>query len=173
MGLEHWNRIHVIGSVGSGKTTLAKRLSVELGLPHMELDNVVWKRTESGDVRRSIEERDSYLNDIISGEKWIIEGAQHIWVEKSFQAADVIIFLTPNYRIRQFRILKRYIVQKIGIESSNYKPTLKILKQLFRWNLQFDKETKLEILNFLQPYSEKVLYIKNIKEININRISRK
>ncbi|WP_371811566.1 AAA family ATPase [Sporosarcina sp. Te-1] len=35
------NRIHIIGSIGSGKTTLAKQLSKQLTIPCFELDNVV------------------------------------------------------------------------------------------------------------------------------------
>lgn len=46
-------KIHIIGSVGSGKTTLARTLSSHLNIPFYELDNVVWKRFQSGDVRRS------------------------------------------------------------------------------------------------------------------------
>jgi adenylate kinase family enzyme len=34
-------RIHIIGSVGSGKTTLARTLSSRLNIPFYELDNVV------------------------------------------------------------------------------------------------------------------------------------
>lgn len=32
----------------------------------MKKDNVVWKRTPSGDVKRTPQERDAYFNDIIS-----------------------------------------------------------------------------------------------------------
>ncbi|WP_440338356.1 shikimate kinase [Lysinibacillus sphaericus] len=35
------SKIHIIGSVGSGKTTLAKELSAKLNIPYYELDNVV------------------------------------------------------------------------------------------------------------------------------------
>lgn len=38
------NKIHIIGSVGSGKTTLARNLSTTINVPFYELDNVVWKR---------------------------------------------------------------------------------------------------------------------------------
>jgi shikimate kinase len=38
------NKIHIIGSVRSGKTTLARTLSSKLKIPFYELDNVVWKR---------------------------------------------------------------------------------------------------------------------------------
>jgi shikimate kinase len=36
-------KIHIIGSVGSGKTTLARTLSSHLNIPFYELDNVFGK----------------------------------------------------------------------------------------------------------------------------------
>ena len=59
------SKVHIIGSVGSGKTTLAKNLSTKLGIPYYELDNVVWKRYADGDVRRTDQERDVCLRSII------------------------------------------------------------------------------------------------------------
>lgn len=49
-------KIHITGSVGSGKTTLAKKLSVELGIPYYEIDTIIFERHLSGDVRRSDKE---------------------------------------------------------------------------------------------------------------------
>ena len=54
-------KIDIIGSVASGKTTLAKRISRQYGIPYYEKDNIVWKRTASGDVKRSPEERERVL----------------------------------------------------------------------------------------------------------------
>ncbi|WP_346725815.1 hypothetical protein [Alteribacter keqinensis] len=50
-----YGKIHIIGSVRSGKTTLAKKLAKKTGIPHFELDNVVWERHQSGD--RSVQKR--------------------------------------------------------------------------------------------------------------------
>lgn len=86
-------KIHIIGSVASGKTTLAKELSTKLNIPYYELDNVVWIRQNSGDSRRTDQQKMDYLHNIILTNAWIIEGV-HIedWVAQSFLNADVIIF---------------------------------------------------------------------------------
>jgi adenylate kinase family enzyme len=60
------NRIHIIGSVGSGKTTLAKTISKKYNIKYYELDNVVWERHKSGDIRRTDEDRDKSLDLIVS-----------------------------------------------------------------------------------------------------------
>ena len=36
-------KIDIIGSVASGKTTLAKRISKQYNIPYYEKDNIVWK----------------------------------------------------------------------------------------------------------------------------------
>ena len=68
MNKESPKKIRIIGSVGSGKTTLAKELSLKLNIPYYEIDNVVWIRRKSGDIRRTDEEREEYLNAIIHSE---------------------------------------------------------------------------------------------------------
>ncbi|WP_142383709.1 shikimate kinase [Peribacillus deserti] len=83
-------RIHIIGSVGSGKTTLAKELSSRLNIPFFGLDNVAWKRRETSDIRRTDEEREEYLNSIVHRVTWIIEGVHNEeWVADSFVRADI------------------------------------------------------------------------------------
>ncbi|WYP27533.1 hypothetical protein NSQ54_05330 [Alkalihalobacillus sp. FSL W8-0930] len=94
-------KVHIIGSVGSGKTTFAKKLSSQTSIQHYELDNVVWQRKEdSGDIKRSKEERDQCLSNIVQLDRWIIEGVHHTWVGPSLDQADLIIFLDTPYRTR-------------------------------------------------------------------------
>ncbi|MGE7768311.1 AAA family ATPase [Peribacillus sp. NPDC096540] len=137
-----------MGSVGSGKTTLARELSSKLNIPLYELDNVIWKRYESGDIRRTEEEREEYFNTIINSETWIVEGVHNEeWVSNSFRNAELIIFLDTNYSVRTYRIIKRFILQKIGLERSNYKPTLNIFFKMFKWNRYFEEVGKIFIIN--------------------------
>ncbi|MBY0122766.1 shikimate kinase [Bacillus sp. S/N-304-OC-R1] len=159
-------RIHIIGSVGSGKTTLAKWLSANLNIPFFELDNVVWKRNESGDMRRTEIERKEYLNEIIQTEAWIIEGVHNEkWVANSFHSADLIIFLDSPYTIRTLRIIKRFLLQKLKLEKSNYKPTINIFFKMFKWNRHFEEVGKPNFFNTYRVYSEKVLVVTNNRTI--------
>ncbi|NOU98526.1 AAA family ATPase [Paenibacillus planticolens] len=161
------NKIHIIGSVGSGKTTLARNLSRKYSVPYYELDNVVWIRHGSEDIRRSDEERDKYLDNIIRSDRWIVEGAHsHVWVFKSFQNANLIIFLDTPYVLRIFRITKRYFLQKLGIEKANYKPTFKIFMKMFEWNARFEKQSKPMILNLLNQDNIKSIILKDNRMID-------
>lgn len=159
-------KIHIIGSVGSGKTTLAKELSVKLDIPYYELDNVVWNRQNSGDIRRTKQQKVEYLNNIILTKAWIIEGVHsEDWVAQSFSNADLIIFLDTNYFIRIYRIIKRYTLQKLGLEKSNYKPTFAIFIKMFKWNRHFEEIGKPNFYHKYGMYSEKLLVVTSKREI--------
>ncbi len=158
-------KIRIIGSVGSGKTTLAKQLSKRMSVPFIELDNVVWKRDSSGDIRRTDLERDEYLQEQLSLPSWIIEGVHNEdWVAETFYQADLILFLDPSYSTRTYRIIKRFILQKLRLESSHYKPTVKIFFKMFKWNRYFEQHGK---PNFYKKYgdsNEKILVLTNNRE---------
>lgn len=159
-------KIHIIGSVGSGKTTLARKLSKKLNIPFYELDNVVWKRENSGDIRRTDEERAEYLNSIIHSETWIIEGVHNEeWVANSFHQADLIIYLDTKYSIRTYRIIKRFVLQKLGLEPSNYKPTITIFFKMFKWNRHFEEVGKPRFFNRFGICRDKILVVTNNRAI--------
>ncbi|MCH1626426.1 shikimate kinase [Ferdinandcohnia quinoae] len=160
------DKIHIVGSVGSGKTTLAKELSSKLNIPYYELDNVVWKRYETGDIRRTVLERLEYLHSIIHSESWIIEGVHtDDWVANSFLNADLIIFLDINYSVRTYRIIQRFLKQKLGIEKANYKPTKEIFLKMFKWNKQFENEGKRYFYENFGIYRDKMLVVRNKRDI--------
>ncbi|MDM5339574.1 hypothetical protein QUF84_20455 [Fictibacillus enclensis] len=50
------------------------------------------------------------------------------------------------------------MLQKLGIEKSNYRPTFKIFMNMFIWNAYFEKESKPKLLQQLQHvYGSKVI----------------
>jgi adenylate kinase family enzyme len=67
-------RLVVVGSSGSGKTTMAKALSRALGAPHIELDAINW---QPGWRDISIQDPDEFFRriaDAASGEAWVMDG---------------------------------------------------------------------------------------------------
>ncbi|WP_242220034.1 AAA family ATPase [Bacillus cereus group sp. BfR-BA-01380] len=166
------NKIHIIGSVGSGKTTLARTLSSELQIPYYELDNVVWRRSEKGDIRNTPEARDEKLNNIVSSNAWIVEGAHHTWVSQSFQHADTIIFLDVTLSKRIYRITKRYILQLLRLEKANYKPSFNMFLKMFKWTRDFERESKAGILHMLREHGYKLVILKDNREANIYKLKK-
>ncbi|MGM0750806.1 MAG: DNA topology modulation protein FlaR [Bacillota bacterium] len=151
-------RIHIIGSVASGKSTLARRLSKERGIPYYELDNVIWRRHPNGDIRNTEEQRRDILTSILKRESWIIEGVHYQkWMFKCLEEAELIIFLDTPKRKRNFRILKRYIEEKYGFKKGNYKQTLTMLRKMYGWNRHYETKEKPIVMRNLEPYQNKVI----------------
>lgn len=166
MNAELPNKIHIIGSVGSGKTTLARKLSVACGIPYYELDNVVWERRATGDVRRSDADRDDLLARIVASDRWIVEGAHfRPWVMRSLGSAELILFLDAPYRTRIVRIVSRFVRQKTGRESANYTPTLGTFFKMFKWNAGFEKESKPAIMDWLHSEGVNFRIIRHDREL--------
>jgi adenylate kinase family enzyme len=159
-------KIYIIGSVGSGKTTLARKIAEATGVTAYELDNVVWERHPDGDRRRATAERNAFLQDILKTDAWIIEGAQHAdWVFPAMQSAGRILFLDPPNRVRQYRILKRFIRQKLCLEKANYRPSLHILRRMFEWNAQFQNQDRKQILHNLNLFLDKTIFLRTKKDV--------
>ncbi|MFE6079453.1 AAA family ATPase [Paenibacillus sp. NPDC057886] len=160
------NKIHIIGSVGSGKSTLARQLSARLDLPHYELDNLVWHRVPQGqDIRNSPETRDTLLQKAVHSNQWIIEGVHYEWVARSFEQADLIVYLNTPVWKRNVRILKRFTVQKLGLEQGNYRQTLTMLWKMYKWSYQHDRKEKALIMAFLQPHQHKLCIVRSEAEL--------
>lgn len=86
-------KIYILGAVGSGKTTLAKKLSNDLNIRYYELDNVVWKHCYNGDIRRNDKEISEIFSEIIDNESWIIENVGKKCFDDGLEKADTIIYL--------------------------------------------------------------------------------
>lgn len=156
-------KIDIIGSVASGKTTLARKLSWLYKVPYYEKDNIVWKRTPNGDRKRTPEERDSYFNKIISGDDWVVEGSPRKCLKESFGCCDYIVVLDEKTSVRLFRVFKRWIKQRIGKEMYNTKPTLTFLMYNIKWIFEFNTMKK-DLLQELNSFGEKVKIFYNSDE---------
>ena len=80
-------RIIVIGCPGSGKTTFAEKLRDLTGLPLYYLD-AIWHRADRTHISR--EEFDARLGEILSEERWIIDGNYSRTAERRIAAADTV-----------------------------------------------------------------------------------
>ncbi len=99
MSLELPRKIHIIGSVGSGKTTLARSLSKMLQLSFHELDNVVWIRNQSGDIRRTEQDTPYKIRTARIIKRFV---KQKIGIEKAHYQPTFSIFF------KMFRWNKRF-----------------------------------------------------------------
>ncbi len=150
-------KIHIIGGPGSGKTYLANELSGNLGIPHFDLDELQWDN-RSGDygTKRDPDERDVLLEKILQRNDWIIEGVYYSWCGKCFEQADRIYLLSVPRHVYRYRIIRRFVRRKTGLEKGK-KETLKSLTALLKWADKFQQKNLNEIREILTSYPEKVI----------------
>ncbi len=158
-------KIHIIGCSGSGKTYLAKALSEKYNILHFDLDDIQWDNN-AGDygVKMPVEKRTELLNNILENEDWIIEGVYYAWVGKCFEDADKIYALDTPKRVYTYRIIKRAIKRKLGLEKGK-KETLKSVYNLLKWTDTFQNKNMLEIRKILSAYPEKTIWLKNSRDV--------
>lgn len=160
-------KIYIVGSIASGKSTLAKRISERTKIKFYGLDEVVHRSDNSspwGNVKRPIEERNAIFSSIIQKENWIIEDVGRPCFEEGFKQADTVIILEPSTAVRNLRIITRWIKQNLCIEKCLYTPSLSMLKCMLKWSKDYDLE-KDKLKERLTPYKNKVVSLKVNKEI--------
>ena len=139
------NRIIVIGPSGAGKSEISRKIQGVLNLPLYHLDNIFWKEDRTHITR---EEFDTKLNELLSKDRWIIDGDYSRTYEIRIQKADTIIFL--DYPLE---------VCLEGVESRIGKPRTDIpwKEDIFdpefkQWIIDWFKNTRPWILHLIDKY---------------------
>jgi adenylate kinase family enzyme len=87
-------RILIFGNSGSGKSTMARSLSNELGIAHLDLDQLAWS---SPGVRRPLADSALVIEDFLTREaEWIAEGCYGDLIDLLLPHATELRFLNPG-----------------------------------------------------------------------------
>lgn len=157
-------KIYILGSVASGKTTLAKKLSQKFDINYYELDSIIFDDTKIINKRRTPEEQQSIITKINTQQTWIIEGTYRKTCHIVLDLADTIIWLDPPLFLRKIRILTRFIKQKLHIEKCNYKSNYSMLKKMYQWTKDFESKRD-ELNNILKFNGKKLVILKNNNDV--------
>lgn len=89
-------KILIFGNSGSGKSTYARALSERHGLPHLDLDTIVWEPGQIA-VPRTPEAVGADLRAFINMHAaWVIEGCYGELIEAAAPACTQMVFLNPG-----------------------------------------------------------------------------
>ena len=103
-------RILVYGVTGSGKTTLARRISEITGIPWHSMDDVVgwlpgWVERPPGDQR-------ALVSTIVASDEWVLDTAYGHWRDLVLDRAELIVALDYS-RLRSLARLTRRTAKRV------------------------------------------------------------
>ena len=159
-----YNKISIIGGPGSGKTTLSNILSKEYNLPVTHIDGI--HHLKDWQIRDK-SERDKIILDIVSKDKWIIDGTYKDTLKQRLENSDFIIWLDYSTFTQLKGVIKRYLKnpgkEKPEIPGCKERLKLEFVKYVFYYN----KRKRHFIEDTIKTIDKnKVLIFKNQKHLN-------
>jgi adenylate kinase family enzyme len=158
-------RILIIGSGGSGKSHLSRKLGALLHLPVIHLDRIFW-RPGWGEIPR--EDWTKLVEKELARSQWIMEGDYRENLDLRLAACDTVVFLhlarvicvwRALIRTYQHKILPRPDVPEGCVEKLNFR----FLRRIWRYPEREAPEI-LEKLRDLGP-GRRVLVLKSRREV--------
>ncbi|WP_152391876.1 DNA topology modulation protein [Paenibacillus guangzhouensis] len=160
------NRILIIGSPGSGKSTFSQVVGDILSLPVIHLDRYYWKPNW---VSTPKEEWEQFLMDIAGQDQWIIDGNYNGTLDLRLRYADTVIFLDMPRLLCIYRILKRRIQYhgKTRPDLNEACPE-RLDGSFFRWVWNYNKHTRQQVLQRLEQLdpNKRVFVLKSRREVS-------
>ncbi|MCD6345684.1 MAG: adenylate kinase [Anaerolineae bacterium] len=107
-------RVHVVGTSGSGKTTSAQRLAARLEVPHVELDALYWGPGWAGSPPEVFRWR---VSEALSGEAWVVDGNYSRVRDIIWERADTVVWLDFPLAVIMARLLWRTLSRIVTREE--------------------------------------------------------
>jgi adenylate kinase family enzyme len=137
--LQPGRRINVIGSTGSGKTTMARLLAERLGLPHVELDALHWGPNWTEEPDDLFRERTDLA---LRGDGWVTDGNYAVVRDIVWSRADTVVWLDYDLPVIMWRLTRRLFRRAVLKEEiwhgnrENLRTHFMTKDSLYVWALQ-------------------------------------
>ena len=107
MSQPHWaQRINIVGTTNSGKTTLARRLSEVLRIPHVEMDALYWEPNWMPAPADILAQR---VAEATTPDRWILDGNYGVVRDLIWTKATGIVWLDYPFPVIFLRLFSRTV----------------------------------------------------------------
>lgn len=106
-------RISVVGTTGSGKTTLARQIS-QCRHPHIELDALHWGPNWTAASDQVFRAR---VAEALKGDSWVVDGNYSQVRGLVWSQADTVVFLDYSFWLVMSRLLRRTLQRSLKQEE--------------------------------------------------------
>ena len=148
--LSSFHKIIVIGSPGSGKTTISKALAKKTGLPLYHMDNIYWKADATHLTYKELVKK---VASIMQQDFWIIDGNYNKTLEQRFRQAELIIYLDLPTDICLQGIQSRIGLKRDDIPWVEHEMN----EEFYNHVLNFRKDKVPQIEELIRRYPEKAV----------------
>jgi adenylate kinase family enzyme len=156
-----YHKIYIIGAPGSGKSYIARLLSLSLNLQAHELDHLYWDPNFNRyGIATDVPTRTKMLNDILAEPAWIMEGIYHDWTTPCFEQADVIVLLKTRVWVRHWRLIRRYFQHRRKSYSGKRETFMELIRLLI-WNHRYQSKELPQVMQAVSAYEDKLRIFDN------------
>ncbi|OBZ17840.1 DNA topology modulation protein [Bacillus sp. FJAT-26390] len=158
-------KIILIGSGGSGKSSLAHKLGDSLAIDVYHLDAMFWK---PGWKATPKDEQKTVQQELVNRGSWIIDGNYNGTMDIRLQAADTIIFLDLSKWLCLYRVIKRRVQYRNKKRSDMAEGCEeRISLHFLKWVWDYPKKQKPVVSEKLQRLSQEkeVIILKTPKDV--------
>lgn len=166
-------RINVVGTSGSGKTALSRRIAEKLSIPHIEMDRLFWGPDWYGPADDEFFPR---LEEELSQDSWVLDGNYTRTPFLKWKNIDMVIWVDFSFPRTIVQAIKRALSRVVTKEelwpgTGNRES----IKQLFSsdsivlWTIKSYKKNRrkyLDMMNDKQYEHIRFVRITSLKEVD-------